>query len=277
MRLIVHVSGLGTFGPGREYGARTSMEYPNTRRRVALIAVAAVILLLSMAGVSCGVPEQSWALQYQTGPNSLTAVSALDPSHVWAVGNGTVYFFGGNGWSKQYEDPEKGPRDICAVDPCHAWASGGNGKGEILFHDGSTWVRQFETGDGTINPIAAADAVNVWAVGANDDGANIYHFDGSAWTIQHSAPMHVQDISAADAVNVWAVGEDDAGRSNIYHFDGSSWSSEHLAAAGEYLIGVCALDPTHVWAVGYIEGWGAEGDPVGVIYFFDGERWIVQH
>ncbi|MCG2794749.1 MAG: hypothetical protein L6427_02565, partial [Actinomycetia bacterium] len=123
------------------------MEHRNTGRR-AVLAVLVAVILLPAAAVSCGAPEQLWALQYQTGPNSLTAVSAADASHVWAVGNGTIFFFDGNRWSRQYEDPEKAPRDICAVDPSHAWASGGDGKGVIFFYDGSTWVRQYETGDG---------------------------------------------------------------------------------------------------------------------------------
>ena len=62
--------------------------------RIRVFIVAAAICALARAASACA-PSSPWIIQTQESDASLTAVSAADPSHVWAVGGGPIYFFNG--------------------------------------------------------------------------------------------------------------------------------------------------------------------------------------
>ena len=76
----------------------------------------------------------SWSEQLgQVGvvSDKVTCISALDENHVWAGGEGNVYFFNGTNWSTATAGVNSYINGICAVDENHVLAVGDNGK--IIF------------------------------------------------------------------------------------------------------------------------------------------------
>jgi hypothetical protein len=245
-----------------------------TCRSLFMVAAAACVLALAVS--ACGAPSP-WSIQTQEGEVSLLSVSAADPSHVWAVGGGPVYFFNGVSWETQVSRLEAEPTDVSALDANHAWAGGGDSKGLIWFFDGSTWTKQFESPDTTISSVAAADASHAWAVGTSESSATIYFFNGVSWSAQYTAPIHIQDICALDSGHAWAVAEDKSGVSAVYFFNGTEWAKQYDAPRHHVLLGVSAADTTHVWAVGSNEKPGvAPESNTGLVYSFDGKAWRLQ-
>ena len=255
---------------------------PGRGARVRTLAVALLLmagLLAACTVTSCG-RSSPWDFQTVEGDSSLLSVSAADPSHVWVVGGGPVYFFDGVSWNTQVQSLETEPLDVSAADPTHIWACGGDGKGVVFASDGKTWNKQFETGDKSMGVIAAADPSQVWAAATNqaDTGTNIYFFNGASWSLQYSADIHVQDMSAVDARHAWAVAEDRQGKSAVYFFDGSAWSRSFVPAEGEALFGIAAADPSDAWAVGSAPASGGGSAHVGgSIFHFDGSTWKKQY
>lgn len=228
---------------------------------------------LSAGLASCG-PRSPWMFQTVEGEASLTAVSAADRRHVWAVGGGPVYFFDGVSWGVDEAELDPEPVDVAAVDPGNAWACGGEGAGVVFRFDGSSWKKHLETGDETVNIVTACDPSHVWAVGTNESGANVYFFDGAGWSLQYSAEVLFQDMYALDPRHVWAVAQDRSGKSAVYFFDGGSWSRGFEPPGGETLFGVTAAAASSAWAVGSAPGSaGRSLHQGGSIFHFDGAGW----
>ena len=82
---------------------------------------------------------------------NIKGVSAVDSSHVWAVGSGGILFFDGQKWSVQWEAGNsslfQGLNGVYALDYNHVWAVGSIQSGfssSVLFFDGRKWVVQFD-------------------------------------------------------------------------------------------------------------------------------------
>ena len=256
-------------------------------------------LSLSGSGAAAA-PSSHWSAQSSGTDNALFAVSALDATHVWAVGDyGTILFYDGTSGSSQYKDLDIDFSAVSALDATHVWAVGHYydnndvSTNVVLFYNGTSWSVQYTSTVDVLLGVSALDATHVWAVG--EDG--ILFYDGTTWSSQQTS-ADLRGVSALDTTHVWAVGcwgdillyngtswqpqssgvesqfygvsALDAihvwavGEDGILFYDGTTWSSQQTSAD---LRGVSALDTTHVWAV------GREGN----ILFYDGTSWSVQY
>src|SRR5205085_975184 len=129
--------------------------------------------------------------------NTLTAVDAVSPSDVWAVGNYEAAGF-------------NHPRPLI-----ERW-------------DGSSWTRvSTPTGDGYshLYGVAAVSSNDVWAVGDNGGDAISAHWNGSQWSsVATAGPASttLRSVSATPGGEVWAVG-DSAADSVTLRWNGSAW------------------------------------------------------
>jgi len=154
--------------------------------------------------------------------------------------------------------------------------------------------------------VAAASPTSVWAVGSYNSGtaaapldqALVEHFDGTSWTVVPSPDQtnvngavtqnELLAVSADSPTDVWAVGY--YADVNVYgfpvnqllveHYDGTAWSllpstSQPFDVFGprsgmNQFLGVDALSPTNVWAVGRYNNGSA---PQTLAEHFDGTSW----
>ena len=109
--------------------------YRNRTATLLVITLASLLLCLGLF-LSCSdndtnplVPSFTWSEQRQSGGSqSLIDVSALDATHVWAVGHGgTLLFYDGNAWSAQDSGTTVLLSGVSALDATHVWAVGQNG------------------------------------------------------------------------------------------------------------------------------------------------------
>jgi hypothetical protein len=110
-------------------------------------------------------------------------------------------------------------------------------------------------------------------------GELVEHWNGTSWS-QVSNPafsgtIELFGISADSSNDVWAVGNSASGGGAVtLHFDGTSWTQ---LIAGPFrfaaFIGVTALSPTNVWAVGL----GDQGShtPIDLIDHWNGTSWSI--
>jgi hypothetical protein len=177
--------------------------------------------------------------------NTLTAVAAVTPAELWAVGYAT----------DGADQPDKGV-------PL------------LLRGDGTSWARQDVEVPGRFGALAAVDMLDGndgWAVGSStsDQGADpqalILRWTGGAWRVVPAPdlgprPAHLTGVSGIRADDVWAVGYtgglDGDEQSVILHWDGNAWQQVKLGTdAGNRssaLFGVAAGSAGEVWAVGYL-------------------------
>lgn len=206
---------------------------------------------------------------------SLSAVSAADATHVWAVGNnGAILSLDGEGWRQGLVEQPNQWMGVSALDSNHVWAVGQEEENAgqpinekrreyyaaISFYDGTNWHEQAgRTFMHTwLQGVFALGTRHVWAVGTH---GTILFFDGSDWSKQSSGTqVELRGVSACDPEHVWAVGD----KGTILFYDGSSWKKQD-SGTGAGFMGVSAQTPAHVWAA------GSDG-----VYFFDGSKWSKQ-
>jgi len=118
---------------------------------------------------------------------------------------------------------------------------------------------------GELTSIAADSATDIWAVGDHLDnsGAIIEHWNGTRWNIlstsgQRSQGLELTAVTAISANDVWMVGYNIAANNIRYtaiaHGNGSQVDvipSPNQGTQGSALLGVTALTPDNIWAVGY--------------------------
>ena len=146
--------------------------YRNRMATSLMITLGFLLLCLGLLS-SCGDddgkpsgPSVTWQTQRQSrGSQSLAGVSALDATHVWAVGHGgTILFYDGSSWTAQASDTTDTLWGVSALDATHVWAVGDGGT--ILFYNGSSWTAQAsDTTDTLRGGVSAVDETHVWAVG----------------------------------------------------------------------------------------------------------------
>ena len=181
--------------------------------------------------------------------NELLGIAAVSANDVWAVG----------------------------------WAGDPNGppyvKHTLIQHfDGTAW-RIVPSPNGPNNyfnelhSVSGVSANDVWAVGVTHDGnfpsrTMIQHWDGAKWRIVPSPSPDDQvnalgGVAALSANDVWAVGYSFGTQSEsnidtlILHWDGVSWSevtSPNVLGVANQLLGIAAISPNDIWAVGYTGG-----------------------
>lgn len=216
----------------------------------------------------------------------LQGVSAAGSDDVWAVGvreegdtQPYALHWNGDAWVSVSTADTGGSASFEAVDvggPDDVWAVGSSSTGSssqaLAQHwDGSTWrvVRTPVVAGAVSTTLSDVDAVapnDVWAVGSSYGGAGqgvdatIMHWNGHRWSVVPShAGSHAElgAVSVAAPGDVWAVGSRGIDKGDsftvIEHWDGSRWSvvdSPNGPGPESRLLGVAAVAPDDVWAVG---------------------------
>lgn len=160
---------------------------------------------------------------------------------------------------------------VSAVDATHAFAVGSvTGHGIAESWDGTRWSLMSTPNPDladTLLGVSAVSATDVWAVGfakptaTSDQHALIEHFDGTKWTIVPNPSNGITDslkaVSARSATDVWAVGSNGRNTTTlplVEHWNGTSWSIVPSAKLGPsatgFFNGVTTSPNGAVWAVG---------------------------
>lgn len=142
---------------------------------------------------------------------------------------------------------------VAAISPTDVWAVGDAGGQALAEHwNGSGWtvVPTFAPGDSsTLLGIDALASNDVWAVGAADRAGHpaglIEHWDGSSWTrVPSTAPADLNDVDFSGPTDGWAVG---AGP-YLAHWDGTVWAPTPAPPIeGGEAHQVVAFAPNDVW------------------------------
>lgn len=216
----------------------------------------------------------SWSLQttlFPGGTSELTAVEALDSTHVWAGGLvGTaplMYFHDGAAWSRQTMSSGVWLDDIYAADMLAVWATGAYIY--VTWNGGADWAVDTQ---GTYHQFGI-DGLNqgseVWTVGGPYSCSNqvLRCQGGAAWSVQTEVAnwgaqtVRLYDVCAVTDGDVWAAGP----TGHVIRYDGSNWSV-FTRVEGQDFNALAARGVADVWA-------GTEG---GRIYRFDGSGWGLQ-
>ena len=228
-----------------------------------------------------------------TGNNELFSVSAVSASSIWAVGFLTnnsstpidqtlIEHWNGTSWSV-VKSPNPGSSSnhlngVTAVSTSDVWAVGNgktsSGKTLIEHWNGTSWSVVASPSPGSGGDFRAVDAVsagNVWAVGYYLSNSSsiltlVERWNGASWQVVKSANIGTSPtfsaVAAVSANDVWAVGSYHNPNSNEFfqtlteHWNGTKWSMVKSPSPGSFstqLLGVAAVSPTNVWAVGYAD------------------------
>lgn len=226
----------------------------------ALSAVLIVTLGAAAAASAAGPRARSGAVtNYKFG---LNAVSVLSSSDAWAVGDGaTVLHWNGTSWA---------PVTIPGLPAASS-----------LY---------------TVDALSSSD---VWAAGTAQANTPfsvqrtlIVHWDGAAWTrVTSPGPsgrglfVQLRQLSMDSATDGWAVGSTYNEHTNVstglaLRWDGTNWTvmavpSPGIPIAGTSgLVAVAAIGPANVWAVGYTDTIGDNGnDEAPVSVHWNCTRW----
>ncbi|MFO0552182.1 MAG: hypothetical protein U0271_27595 [Polyangiaceae bacterium] len=141
-----------------------------------------------------------------------------------------------------------------------------NGGGDSLFTVGAYGTALTYRG-GAWRQVASKSDVHlrvVWASGpdfalAIGERGAVLEYDGKTLKPTGVRLGYVTGLWGASRTDVFAVGE------ALWHFDGDTWSK--VATPAGMLSAIWGTDKSHVWAVG----------AGGVILFFDGKSWALEH
>jgi hypothetical protein len=228
----------------------------------------------------------SWTIVPSPNPdtqlNHLRSIAGVASNDIWAVGlagNGSTFnprhslieHWDGVSWSVV---PNPGVNELFGVTALAAnnvWAVAAHtANRDIIEHwDGSQWANvpaapvdpSFSTI--SLHGIAVVSATDIWAVGVEQGSFYFYsanavaeHWDGTAWTIssRFSRDSNLASVTATGSTDVWAV--DGSGLMQTQHWDGTAWSfvSTPNPPPGSGLLGVAAVKPGNIWAVGWNGG-----------------------
>jgi hypothetical protein len=200
----------------------------------------------------------------------LSAITAISPNDIWAVGGAAVVNQGGN---------------TVGVNLFEHW-------------DGTAWSVKIRTlGGGFAAGAASSDATDdVWAVGSSgistaQASTFVAHFDGKSW--QSVPSPNVGSSSAFNGVvalapnDVWAVGSSGdvslgPTLTLIEHYDGSEWSVVPSPNVGpnsmfqsNRLFGITAVSPTDIWAFGSFFDADGSNNQMTLLMHWDGTSWTL--
>ena len=217
----------------------------------------------------------------------LTAVSAVSPSAIWAVGDyggeskTLIVRWNGTAWN-QVPSPSPGLVNyltgVRAVSANDVWAVGYYGddpshaSGLILHWNGRRWTQVPAPAPGfhsELDAVTATSAASAWAVGSFDTQQGtwplILRWNGIAWA-QADAPRlkgtrgELLGVDATSALNAWAAGDvpDRAGQQTlILRWNGTAWTrvpSPNPGGSGmvDSLRAVAATSAASAWVAGYV-------------------------
>jgi hypothetical protein len=206
--------------------------------------------------------------------SGLSAVSAVSPTDIWAVGSDStgplIENFNGTSWSQVPSPALSDVADLNGVGALSSkdvWAVGSdNGNPLVEFFNGTSWSVQASptiSGGGTLNAVTALSATDVWAVGNTGTGEGrgqlIENFDGTSWSVVQSPSSDgaLTGISAVSSIDIFAVGGGGKDVPNqVLQFNGTTWS---VLPNTPTAVAVDAISATDVWVVGSNGLWNFNG------------------
>jgi hypothetical protein len=266
-----------------------------------IFALAVAVFVLVGGPAWAGDPVLSWGVV--PSPNAgagdgstLTAVSVLSASDMWAVGSlgfsitvePQVQHWNGSTWQIVPVPAEVGGGELFGVEAIatdDVWMVGGyqEGGGALILHwDGEALSVVEHPNPGGFNrfyAIASTSATDVWAVGEHNGGGGISqtlieHWGGQSWQVVASPTdpgnyTQLLGVSAIATNDAWAVGAAGAGTFAI-HWDGTAWEAVSTPTPGGYatLKAVSSVANNDVWAVGD----GIEGT---LTLHWNGSQWEI--
>ena len=226
---------------------------------------------------------------YNGAFNTLSAITAIAPDDIWAVGP-RVLHWNGSQWQTVAAPlgSAGGLLAVAASGPDNVWAVGEFGEAGVLHNlaihwDGQQWNRvavpDVVGGSLSLNAVAVLSATSVWAVGStNDEQALVVHWDGAAWS-QVDAPhplfSNLHAIIAPAADDIWAAGEVELPQGDhdafVLHWDGRAWSRSltppFQSTKTLQVTGVAARNPQDVWLI------ANQGDEWVALAHWTGNSW----
>lgn len=180
---------------------------------------------------------QSWVRIPSPNPNVadyIDGIAAPSPSDVWVVGQRWI--------TQQSFEPL------------------------IMHFDGQRWktVDTSQLVGGNLLTIFASASNDVWAIGdfgpIGQNSVLALHFNGTSWQQAAFPPNQadytiIRGLSGTGSDDVWAAGFESTGGSMsalMYHWNGTAWARIDIANLTQpsYFVGVKAIAPDDVWAVG---------------------------
>lgn len=242
------------------------------------------LILRLQQGIWNVIPSQSPGTTF----NMLSDVAVVSASDVWAVGysisspgvsQALIEHFDGSVWSVVPAPAGTALTSIASISSNDVWAVGYSGSVPnsttlILHWDGSNWSVVDSpvpsagfTSELRLSSIAAVSANDIWAVGSFISGGGpqtlLERFDGSVWTIVPSPNSQttydqLRSLAAVSSDDIWAVGtsltkQTFENKTLVKHWNGQTWSvipSPNPPVTNSSLIGMAAITPSDLWAVG---------------------------
>jgi hypothetical protein len=228
-------------------------------------------------------------------PNNAWAVGYHTPVYYTYVTSPLIEHWDGSNWSVAPSPfrGEGELTAIAAVAPDDIWAVGfrsANPYGSLILHwNGQAWsiVNDGHASDNTfLRGVVAFRSDDIWVAGSTNgvDGqvvAFAEHWDGASWTARPASPGEEYEefnalAGSSDGHTLWGVGWQSPGLGYFQmaqRFDGSSWSKTHTPdfPPNNNLYGVASVGQK-AWAVGY----GSETGPSPLIERWDGSAWRVE-
>jgi len=214
------------------------------------LAIALLALVASLVLPSAALAAGGWHAQTSGTQQDLTALTAANGSHLWAVGTGGTILTSVNGgtvWLPETSGTMQDLRAIAFTDGSHGWAVGDGGTILCTVDGGANWTVQTSGTMQDLRAIAFTDGSHGWAVG--DGGTILGTVDGGAsWTAQTSnVTQDLHGVACSGASAGWAVG---AGGTIVATSDGGATWTRQTSTASQDLHAVAFADGTHGWAVG---------------------------
>lgn len=252
----------------------------------------------------------SWSVIASPSPsssgNSLSGVTAVSASDVWAVGfrqaSGSsprtlIEHWNGTRWSA-VTSPNGGAGNdqlygVAALSSSRVWTVGfsiqQNGPPQTLTErwDGVQWSvvsSPNRIGGASLSSVAAISPTDIWAVGTDVSGALTEHWDGTQWsfvTNPNQGTVHfLSGVAALSTSDVWAVGQYLTVSGTLdtltERWNGATWSiipSPNATSQGNDLLGVAVVAAKDVWAVG--NQIDSNGIQQVLIEHWDGAKWSI--
>jgi len=242
---------------------------------------------------------------------SLSAVDALSRSNVWAAGGSSggtlIVHWNGVAW-KQVPSPNPSGTNLApylnslSMDSAtDGWAVGyvydnqtGANTGLALRWDGTSW-QQVTSAGFSFNGVASLSPSNATAVGTYQTSRFVltpvaFHWNGTSWAQAAALPpphgvaasqlAGPYGLSAPSATDMWTVGGyfTSTGVQNLaWHWNGTRWTvmrTSLVTPDGSGLTGVTTISPANVWAVGFTNTAGDNGnDQAPVSMHWNGTSW----
>jgi hypothetical protein len=239
-------------------------------------------------------------------PSSLSAVAALGPTDVWAVGvrgsgdgRPLIEHYDGRRWRGVGVGllGRGGLSDVAARSPNDIWVAGPTptvGRGGVSHWDGRRWARvPLPRVVYSVDALSVADGA-VWLLAGDENGWTIaLRWTGRRWQMRRAGLPRLyagqrgngsgRDIAMVSSRDGWIVGSgfaaSGADQSFVTRWNGRTWKTVRVPTAlrgevgehdGESVQGVAAVDASNVWAIASAASSGFAG---WYTLHWDGRRW----